>query len=572
MKLTNKAALQYCERHGVPCIEAAKLPKHDPARGVLSRRMCRAVADGLANAKRVLWLGPGALVRNMSLSPEQLVALAAHPIVIAPDFVAQALAVRRGGDAELFFQECTGQRHCGDSARAMGECAAKARGGLGVGVQVDPAFSAPFLLPEGAVGSFSRKVVQQIRRHHDASLASGSSSAHAFLHSFPGCAPAELQAGSEAVSLCLAAMQQALKESAAANGFAYAEPTAAPPPTPPPEATVFPVRKANERALPAGAPRIGIVTVAEYDRRQKRANSRNFMQFQSQSLTEHFTRYGFPNKLRYAQRWHYAMILESARSVDLQQQRHAAFAKLNALLKWIQPESAPGRLDWLMWMDADTLIMNHSLSIERHVLEPAAAVKREQLRKLGVAFNESDRAVNFDLIIARDWNGINSGVMFVRCSPWSRDFFTRVSALYRSPKCNGIPDGWWEQKYLICQLERGSGAAEDRTHVLELPAERQRVFNAYGPPADLGTRTATWRPGDFVAHWPNSRANAPECMARFRQFYSNSMTDNGYGNDAASLPDPPTTFYSPGLDPEGASEASAGKSLAALAKKLLGAK
>ncbi len=73
--------------------------------------------------------------------------------------------------------------------------------------------------------------------------------------------------------------------------------------------------------------------------------------------------------------------------------RPFAWSKIRAL-----QQALPGS-DWVVWMDADTLICNHEKRLED--------------------FLENTKA---NLLIARDWNGENTGVFMLRNCPWSEAF------------------------------------------------------------------------------------------------------------------------------------------------------
>ncbi|KAK3330726.1 galactosyl transferase gma12 mnn10 family protein [Apodospora peruviana] len=69
------------------------------------------------------------------------------------------------------------------------------------------------------------------------------------------------------------------------------------------------------------------------------------------------------------------------------------------------------RLKWLFWFDADTLIMNPYTPLEIFFPpEDAAGVE------------------NVDLLITKNWDGLNSGVFALRVSPWSASFMSAVLA------------------------------------------------------------------------------------------------------------------------------------------------
>jgi hypothetical protein len=130
------------------------------------------------------------------------------------------------------------------------------------------------------------------------------------------------------------------------------------------------------------------------------------------------------------------------------------------------------RFDWMLWLDADTLIMN-----------PATPL-------------HSFLADDVDLIISEDWNGINAGVFFMRHTPWSLDFLQRI---WNQTDFNN--HGWLEQAAMRHLL---SISASDRQHVRVVPHTQ---FNTYLP---------DYREGDFLLHF----AGIPKRLSLMREYSS----------------------------------------------------
>lgn len=119
--------------------------------------------------------------------------------------------------------------------------------------------------------------------------------------------------------------------------------------------------------------------------------------------------------------------------------------------------------DWLWWIDVDAKVTNPTVKLEEII-------------------NDS----GYDLLIAEDNLGINTGSFFIRNCDWSRDFLQRVWALGPDPKHH-----WWEQWAFIRLLRDET----DKQHVGIIP---KRLINSY--PND-------WQTGDFIYHAAGYRGN-----------------------------------------------------------------
>eukprot|EP00039_Didymoeca_costata_P012390 m.178499 g.178499 ORF g.178499 m.178499 type:complete len:145 (-) comp15468_c0_seq1:49-483(-) len=99
-------------------------------------------------------------------------------------------------------------------------------------------------------------------------------------------------------------------------------------------------------------------------------------------------RISFPNKKEYCKIHGYYFSVNQG--YQLPSEEPPAFAKIDLLLRSLE------RFDWVMWMDADTIITNMSI--------PVAPL------------------CTHDFVIAKDHFGINTGIMCWRNSEWSRHF------------------------------------------------------------------------------------------------------------------------------------------------------
>jgi hypothetical protein len=111
--------------------------------------------------------------------------------------------------------------------------------------------------------------------------------------------------------------------------------------------------------------------------------------------------------------------------------------------------------DWLMWIDADAMVMNHTIRLERLI----------------------DSAYeNAHLIISRDENGLNAGVFLLKNCDDSMKFLEEVD----SKKSEFISRRYPEQE-----------AMQDCLRYLG---------TAYVPTWVLNQFWCTWMPGDFIIH------------------------------------------------------------------------
>jgi hypothetical protein len=189
------------------------------------------------------------------------------------------------------------------------------------------------------------------------------------------------------------------------------------------------------------------------------------------------------NKIDYAARHGYDFVLDDAHCAV--GRSHAAFGK-NRLLTALLPH-----YDWVLVIDNDALFANMSVRLD-DVLRDAASTGAS-----------TTGAAPKDVVVSRDWNGINTGVMAVRRSEWSMQFFARVLS---PPRQCAHAGPWWEQSVIACLLDErksGMGARVDGWRVAFVP---QRELNAYPEPFDLGQEQSRFRAGDFIAHFAGASA------------------------------------------------------------------
>lgn len=117
-----------------------------------------------------------------------------------------------------------------------------------------------------------------------------------------------------------------------------------------------------------------------------------------------------------------------------------------------------GREDyWLLWSDADALIVNQTRSL-LEVVDDA-----------------------YDIIVSHDWFMLNAGVMLFRCSPWNIRFLERVYSARRFDKALALDQSAFNDFF--------TKDKEVQKHVKNVP---KHLINVY---------TEEYRPGDFIVHF-----------------------------------------------------------------------
>ena len=134
---------------------------------------------------------------------------------------------------------------------------------------------------------------------------------------------------------------------------------------------------------------------------------------------------------------------------------------------------AEERLEWLFWVDADTIMLNTHIPIE-------------------VFLPPSHEWEDVNLMISHDMNGLNNGVFPIRVHSWSAELLSAIVAFrYYRPDDELIFRDQSAMSYLL----------EDRkfsAHTLIVP---QRWFNAYQGEHNETLAPFQVRRGDFLVHF-----------------------------------------------------------------------
>lgn len=146
---------------------------------------------------------------------------------------------------------------------------------------------------------------------------------------------------------------------------------------------------------------------------------------------------------------------------------------LSLLLRELsKPESE--RLEWLLWVDADTIILNPYIPIETFLPPP------------GTEFDD------VHLMYSNDWNGLNNGVFPIRVNQWSANLLAAVVS-YRHYKPED-PLVFRDQSAMAALIKE----PEFAPHVVQAP---QRWFNAYQGEHNETLQPFQIRRGDLLVHF-----------------------------------------------------------------------
>ncbi len=138
--------------------------------------------------------------------------------------------------------------------------------------------------------------------------------------------------------------------------------------------------------------------------------------------------------------------------------RPPAWSKIRFILRSLRGT------DWVVWLDADTIITDPGRPLTRFI------------------------STRHDLILARHQSPIlhaNTGVMFLRNRLWIRFLLHHVYA-----QTQVIHHGWWEQMGLLVLL--------DGYHLPRVGYTKAREFNSL---YRSDTPTDVYQPGDFLVHF-----------------------------------------------------------------------
>jgi len=166
-----------------------------------------------------------------------------------------------------------------------------------------------------------------------------------------------------------------------------------------------------------------------------------------------------PSKIDYCKTHGYDFYLQET---DFDYSKKIAWARIKIIIEKIKEN----KWDWILYLDADTMICNHTIRLENLVDD------------------------NYDIIISRNFAKqeyeINCGVMLIKCSEWSLKFFENLYT-----KSEFYNHDWAEQAAIMDELEKKE---EIRNHFKFV---HNRYFNSY---AHKWYPEDNFQIGDFICH------------------------------------------------------------------------
>ncbi|KAI2864956.1 CAZyme family GT34 [Aspergillus niger] len=144
------------------------------------------------------------------------------------------------------------------------------------------------------------------------------------------------------------------------------------------------------------------------------------------------------------------------------------------------------RVEWLFWFDGDTVLMNPNMPLEVFLPPP--------------------QFPDTHLLIAKDWNGMNNGVFFIRVCQWSAEF---LSATLAYPSVHPETGLFWADQSAMDKLNN-----ELEHFTRSIVFTPLRWFNAYmrSPNAiDINPDSPAHlqvHPGDLLVHFPGTAAES----------------------------------------------------------------
>jgi predicted O-methyltransferase YrrM len=163
---------------------------------------------------------------------------------------------------------------------------------------------------------------------------------------------------------------------------------------------------------------------------------------------------GIKNKVDYCSRRDYALIgidvnYDNDLSDVIDLTRPIAWSKVNLIRKVLESK----KYDYLVWIDADAYIMNMDIDLQEII--------------------KSKCEGDIDILLAQDYLMINTGVMFIKNTDWSRKFFKSVYDVDDEM----INHSNWEQASMINHYKEN--ISDTQKHLKVLDASEQCLFNSY---------------------------------------------------------------------------------------------
>lgn len=155
--------------------------------------------------------------------------------------------------------------------------------------------------------------------------------------------------------------------------------------------------------------------------------------------------------------------------------------------------------DWLVWIDGDVLITNQDCKIEKFIelIQP-----------------------NKFMMIGEDFQGINSGVFFIRNCLLAHEF---IKDVWMWDGYGGAP--FFEQTAIDFFIHTPKYASD----IQIVPHKYVSIFNAYDPRMDSQVH---WKPGDFCIHFAGVRPKTtPEVFHQIQKMYFEQSSSDPSGTE-----------------------------------------
>ena len=165
------------------------------------------------------------------------------------------------------------------------------------------------------------------------------------------------------------------------------------------------------------------------------------------------------------------------------------WTKIPLILKYIDS------YDYIIWVDADILIMNTNIKVEDFI-----------------------KTYPYDIICGNDWKMINTGVMIIKCNNFTKEFIKSIETNIYDP--NEHENGRylnWEQGSFINLYDKNFMNCKERIHITR--------------PTELNSYWFNYFPGHFVLHFAGVRGVLLQYL--IRDYYPgrfNYEDDNSYNS------------------------------------------
>jgi hypothetical protein len=169
------------------------------------------------------------------------------------------------------------------------------------------------------------------------------------------------------------------------------------------------------------------------------------------------TQWSRRNKISYCNKHGYTFIQDES---VYDQSKTIPWSKIPLILKYID------EYDYIVWVDADMLIMNSAIKIESFI----------------------DKYSEYDIICGNDWKMINTGFMIIKNSDFSKEFYKAVF--------NNVYNPSDDKNGRYNNHEQGSFINLHDRNFMDCQA-RIKVTS----PRDMNSYWFNFHPGDFILHF-----------------------------------------------------------------------